>query len=57
VDACHTSCDKVDALLDVNNVACSCDFICTSCIDLERKALTLKMMREDMSAKLVENER
>jgi hypothetical protein len=55
-DACHTSCDKVDALLDVNDVACSCDFICTSCIDLEREVLALKKMREDMSAKLVERD-
>jgi hypothetical protein len=55
-DACHTSCDKVDALLDVNDVACSCDFICTSCIDLESDILALKKMREDMSAKLVEHD-
>jgi chromosome segregation ATPase len=55
-DACHTSCDKVDALLDVNDVACSCDFICTLCIDLESEVLALKKMHEDMSAKLVEHD-
>jgi hypothetical protein len=55
-DACHTSCDKVDALLDVNDVACSCDFICTSCIDLESEVLSLKKMRGDMSTKLVEHD-
>jgi hypothetical protein len=54
-NACHT-CDKVDALLDVNDVAYSCDFICTSCIDLKNEVLALKKMREDMSAKLVEHD-
>ena len=52
-DACHTSCDDDNALVDVNDVACSCDFICTSCIDLESEVLALKKMRDDMSAKLV----
>ena len=53
-DACHTSCDDDNALVDVNDVACSCDFICTTCIDLESEVFTLKKMRDDMSAKLVE---
>jgi hypothetical protein len=43
-------------LQDVNNVACSCDFVCTSCIDLESEVLALKNMHEDMSAKLVEHD-
>jgi predicted nuclease with TOPRIM domain len=54
--ACHTSCDDDNALRDVNDVACSCDFVCTSCIDLESEVLALKKMREDMSAKLVEHD-
>jgi hypothetical protein len=41
-DACHTSCDDDNALQDVNDVACSCDFVCTSCIDLESEVLALK---------------
>jgi hypothetical protein len=49
-------CDNVDALLYVNDVACSCDFICISCIDLESEALSLKKMHEDMSTKLVEHD-
>jgi hypothetical protein len=55
-DAFHTSCDDDNALRDVNDVACSCDFICTSCINLESEVLALKKMREDMSAKLVEHD-
>ena len=55
-DACHTSCDDDNALVDVNDVACSCDFICTTCIDLESEVLALKKMRDDMSAKLVEHD-
>jgi hypothetical protein len=55
-DDCHTSCDKVDALLHVNDVACSSDFICTACIDLESEVLSLKKMREDISTKLVEHD-
>jgi hypothetical protein len=55
-DACHTSCDDDNALRDVNDVACSCDFICTSCIDLESDVLALKKMCKDMSAKLVEHD-
>jgi hypothetical protein len=43
-------------LLNVSDVACSCDFICTSCIDLEREVLALKKMRKDMSAKMVEHD-
>jgi chromosome segregation ATPase len=54
--ACHTSCDDDNALRDVNDVACSCDFVCTSCIDLESEVLALKKMRDDMSAKLVEHD-
>jgi hypothetical protein len=55
-DACHTSCDDDNALQDVNNVACSCDFVCTYCINLESEVLALKKMREDMSTKLVEHD-
>jgi hypothetical protein len=55
-DACHTSCNDDNALRDVNDVACSCDFTCTSCIDLESEVLALKKMRGDMSAKLVEHD-
>jgi regulator of replication initiation timing len=55
-DACHASCDDDNALRDVNVIACSCDFVCTSCIDLESEVLALKTMREDMSAKLVEHD-
>jgi len=44
-----------DTLLDVNDDACSCGLICTSCIDLENEVLALKQMRGDMSAKLVEH--
>jgi hypothetical protein len=54
-DACHTFCDDDNALRDVNDIACSCDFVCTSCIDWESDVLALKRMREDMSAKLVEH--
>jgi hypothetical protein len=43
-DVGHTSCDDDNALRDVNDVACSCDFFCTSCIDLETKVLALKKM-------------
>jgi len=39
----------------VNDDACSCGLICTSCIDLENEVLALKHMRDDMSAKLVEH--
>lgn len=56
VDACHTSCDNHDALLDVNDDSCSCGLICTSCIDLENEVLALRKMRDDMSAKLVEHD-
>jgi hypothetical protein len=55
-DACHNSCDDDNALQDINDVACSCDFICTSCIDLESEVLALEKMREDMSAKLDEHD-
>jgi hypothetical protein len=55
-DACHTSCDDDDALRDVNDVAFSCDLVCTSCINLESEVLALKKMCEDMSAKLVEHD-
>ena len=41
-DACHTSCDDDDALVDVNDDTCSCGLICTSCIDLESEVLALK---------------
>ena len=54
-DICHTSCDNHDILFDVNNDACSCGLICTSCIDLENEVLALKRMRDDMSAKLIEH--
>jgi hypothetical protein len=36
-DACHTSCDDDNALRDVNDVARSCDFICTSSANLEKE--------------------
>jgi hypothetical protein len=55
-DAFHTSCNDDNALRDVNDVACSCYFICTPCIDLESEVLALKKMRKDMSAKLVEHD-
>jgi hypothetical protein len=55
-EACHTSCDNVNALLDVNDDSCSCGLICTSYIDLESQVLALKQMRDDMSAKLVEHD-
>ena len=55
-DACHTSCDNYDALVDVNDDTCSCGLICTSCIDLESEVLALKKVRDDMSAKLVEHD-
>jgi hypothetical protein len=45
-DACHTSCDDDNALRDVNDVACSCDFVCTSCINLESEVLALKQMHD-----------
>ena len=54
-DACLTSCDTHDTLLDVNYDDCSCGLICTSCIELENEALALKRMRDNMSAKLVEH--
>jgi hypothetical protein len=54
--ACHTSCANDNGLRDVNDVACSCDFVCTSCIDLESEVLALKKMCEDMSAMLVEHD-
>ncbi|XP_022684993.1 uncharacterized protein LOC111258245 [Setaria italica] len=53
-DACLTSCDNHDIVRDVNDDDCSCGLICTSCIELENEVLTLKQMRDDMSAKLVE---
>jgi hypothetical protein len=52
-DACHTSCDDDDALVDVNDDTCSCGLICTSCIGLESEVLALKKLHDDMSAKLV----
>jgi hypothetical protein len=55
-DACHTSCDDDNALRDVNDVACSSDFVCTSCINLESEVLALKQMHDDMRAKLVEHD-
>ena len=54
-NTCLTSCDTHDILLDVNDDACSCGLICTSCIDLENEVLALKRMRDDMSAKLIEH--
>ena len=54
-DACLTSCDIHDILLDVNDDACSCELICTSCIELENDVLALKQMRDDISVKLVEH--
>ena len=39
----------------MNDDACSCGLICTSCIDLENEILALKHMHDDMSAKLVEH--
>ena len=36
-DACLTSCDNHETLLDVNNDDCSCGLICTSCIDLKNE--------------------
>ena len=54
-DICHTSCDNHDILFDVNNDACSCGLICTSCIDLENEVLALKRVRDDMSAKLIQH--
>jgi len=52
---CSTSCDIHDTLSDVNDNDCSCDFICTSCINLENEVLALKQMRDEMSAKLAEH--
>ena len=45
-DVCLTSCDTHDILLDVNDDACSCGLICTSCIDLENEVFALKQMRD-----------
>jgi hypothetical protein len=52
-DACHTSCDDDDALVDVNDDTCSCGLIFTSCIDLKSEVSALKTLHDDMSAKLV----
>ena len=54
-NVCPTSCDIHDTLPDVNDDAYSCGLICTSCIELENEVLALKQMRDDMSAKLAEN--
>ena len=54
-DVCLTSCDTHDILLDVNDDACSCGLICTSCIELKNEVLVFKQMCDDMSAKLVEH--
>ena len=54
-NACHASSDIHDSLLDVNGDVSSTDFICTSCIDLEKEVLSLKQVCDDMSAKLVEH--
>jgi hypothetical protein len=53
-DACLTSCDNHDALLDVNDDVSLTGLIFTSCIEFENEVLALKQMRDDMSAKLVE---
>ena len=45
-DICHTSCDTHDILPDVNDDACSCGLICTSCIDLGNEVFALKQMRD-----------
>ena len=36
-DACLTSCDNHETLLDVNDDDCSCGLICTSRIDLNNE--------------------
>ena len=54
-NACITSCDNHDSLLDVNDDDCSCGLICTSCIEFKNEVLSLKQMRDDMSAKFVEH--
>jgi hypothetical protein len=55
-DSCHTSCDDDNALRDVNDVVFSCEFVCTTCINLDSEVLVLKKICEDMSAKLVEHD-
>ena len=47
-DACLTSCDNHDALLDVNNDVSSTGLICTSCNELENEVLALKRMCDDI---------
>ena len=54
-DACLTSCDNHETLLDVKDDDCSCGLLCTLCIELENEVLALKQMRDEMSAKLVEH--
>lgn len=53
-DALLAPSDNHDALHDISDVDASI-IICTSCIDLRSEVETLKHVRDDMSAKLVEH--